>query len=170
MPSIRYDRTNDCVKVVADDGGVIGRFEPRLIARQSADLVSDLDVVLSDLPGLTHDIEVGTYAFRIALQTLATANGGLAVAFILTTAVLGEIDAIVRAYSAAAVACSRVTTATSGTEFYGANDAVTQLVVEGTFTVTTAGSIKLQACQDDSHADQTDVYEGSTFEIVKIAD
>lgn len=138
------------------------------IKRQSADVTATSNTTLANLTGLVHTVEVGTYRYRVHLQTLATANGGVKAGFKLTGTVLGSIQNTSTAKSAAAIACARTTTATDQASLVAATAAYLQVVLEGTFVVTTAGTIQLQGAQNASHNDTTTFYAGSTFELTKI--
>lgn len=139
------------------------------VVRQSADVVKDDGAAASALTGLVHTLLVGTYKYKAMIQCLSTANGGAKITFALTTAVLSSIQNVGRAFTTAAVATARSTTATSGATLYGATAAIVQVELEGTFVVTTGGTIQLQGEQNASHADESTFYTGSTFEITRIA-
>jgi len=137
--------------------------------RQSADVVKDDGAAAGALTGLVHTLQVGTYKYKVMIQCLSTANGGAKITFALTTAVLTSIQNVARAFTASAVACARSTTATTGATLYGATAAITQIELEGTMVVGTAGTIQLQGEQNASHADESTFYTGSTFEIYRIS-
>ncbi|MFA7238989.1 MAG: hypothetical protein WC091_02680 [Sulfuricellaceae bacterium] len=140
------------------------------VARQSADVVVDESATLTALTGLSHTVVAGTYAYRINVQALSTANGGVKVGFALTTAVLTSIQNVGKGTTAAgAGASARTTTATTGATLYGSTAAVTGVVIEGTMVVATGGTFALQGAQNASHADETTFYTGSTFELTRIA-
>lgn len=139
-----------------------------LIARQSADVTATTNETLANLTGLVQTVEVGTYKFKVSLQALSTINGGTKVAFKYTNTVLSSIRCEVKAFTASAVAVSRFTTTTDAASIVAATVANICIEIEGTFVVTTAGTIQVQGAQNASHSDTTTFYAGSSFEITKL--
>ena len=140
-----------------------------LVLRQTADVTKDDGAAASTLTGLAAAVAIGTYKYKAHIQCLATANGGAKVTMLLTTAVLTSIQNDAKAFTASGVACARSTTATSGATLYGATAAITQIELEGTLIVSTAGTLTLQGEQNASHADETVFYAGSYLELVRIS-
>lgn len=133
-----------------------------LPARQTADVTKTSSTTLSNLTGLVQTLAVGTYKFRVVLQCLSTANGGTKVAFNYTAPTSLQCEAL--AYTASAVAVTRVTTTTDQASLVAATVANIHIVLEGTIVVATAGTVQVQGAQNASHADTTTYYTGSTFE------
>jgi len=151
-------------KVNANFTDLYNRATP---ARQSADVVVDESTTLTNLTGLVATLAVGTYKFRVALQCLATANGGTKVAFVYATPTSIQCEA--KAFTASAVAVTRFTTTTSAASIVAATAANICIELEGTIVVATAGTIQVQGAQNVSHADETTYYAGSTLEVYQIA-
>ncbi|MCK5612046.1 hypothetical protein KAR91_59800 [Candidatus Pacearchaeota archaeon] len=125
---------------------------------------------LTDVVGMTAQaLQVGTYAFRVHVAGVATANSGLKLAFKLTTAVLGVTDYTALGIAAASLVCQHGTTAADQTEMLASTTAILNATIEGTLTVTTAGTIGLQAAQNAAHVDTTSVYVGSYMSFKRIA-
>lgn len=137
------------------------------VARQSADVTATTNTTLANLTGLVHTLAVGTYKFRVALQALSTANGGTKVAFNYTAPTSLQCES--KAFTASAVAVTRVTTTTDQASLVAATVANICIELEGTIVVATAGTIQVQGAQNASHADTTTYYTGSSFSIQKIA-
>ncbi len=137
--------------------------------RQSADVTATSNTTLANLTGLTLNVAAGTYKYRAVIQCLATGNGGTKVAFKQNDgATLTSIQNVSLAFTTSAVAQSRVTTTTDQASLVAATVAHTELVLEGTVVVATAGSLYLQGAQNASHSDTTTFYTGSTLQMTRI--
>lgn len=131
---------------------------------------ANANVVPAAITGLSGAVAVGTYRFRAAIYTtVASGTGGIAINQVLTTAVLGVCNFVAIGAVAAGVATQATTTATSGTALYTAAAQPLLIIIEGTFTVTTAGTIGLQMCQNTSNASNSVVNVGSYMELTRIA-
>lgn len=127
------------------------------------------DTTLTNITGLTGIVVgVGTYKFRYFLNTTCGGTGGTKVAFKLNTAVLGVIDYTTLGYTASAVAVAKGTTTTDQTPQIASNTAAITVIGEGTFTVTTAGTIDLQFAENSANSTSS-VQIGSTFEVKRLA-
>lgn len=129
------------------------------------------NTVLASLTGLTSPTLVAgkTYQFEVDLRTTQTTNGGLAVAFKYTTAVLTSIQCQSVQQTASAVAVAQSTATADQTKFVDNKTAAyinTTLV--GTFVVTTGGTIDVQACQNTSNSDTTSVLLGSFARFTRV--
>lgn len=109
----------------------------------------------ADITGLSWTLVTGAkYVFEINLPTTMTTNGGLSVAFALTTATLASIN--YQTYAATAsdnttAVSTNGTTATSGTlMFDSATAAYTHVNIKGAFAVTTGGTLTFQGSQHAS--------------------
>ncbi len=121
------------------------------------------------IPGLAAAVVVGTYAFRAVINCTPAATGGIAVSFVLTTAVLSAANFQSTAGAAAASITQATTTATSTTNLCAVATIPLQVVVEGTFTVSTAGTFSLFGCQNTQVNSAATINLGSTMELVRIA-
>lgn len=139
------------------------------VVRQSEDVAFTSNTTLANLTGLVLDVVPGVYKYRAHVQSLSTANGGTKLGFRLGGAVLSGIQNTSRAFTASAVATARTTTATDQASLQAATAANLQVILEGTFVVTTGGTVQLQGAQNASHADTTTFYAGSSLQLTKIS-
>lgn len=140
------------------------------VYRSTAIQTANANVVPANITGLSAPINIGTYQFKAVLNTtIASGTAGIAIDFLLTTAVLGVGNFQAVAYLAAGIVTQSTTTVTSGTVLYTAANQPLQIVIEGTFTVTTAGTFGLQMCQNTSTASNSSVNVGSTMTLNQIA-
>lgn len=131
---------------------------------------ANANVVPANITGLSAAVAVGTYSFEAVLKTtVASGTAGIAINQLLTTAVLGVCNFQAVGFLAAGVATQATTTATSGTVLYTAANQPLEIVINGTFTVTTAGTFGLQMCQAVSNASDSSVNVGSTMSLNRIA-
>jgi hypothetical protein len=135
--------------------------------RQSADVTATTNVILANLTGLAIPLVAGTYRFRVALQALSTANGGTKVGFTYTAPTSLQCES--KAFTASAVAVTRVTTTTDGASLVAATAANICIELEGTVVIGTATTLQVQGSQNASHSDTTTYYAGSTLSITRIA-
>lgn len=118
---------------------------------------------------VTDELAPGTYRFRIHLSTTANAAGGLKVGLKFgTPSMLTSIESSSRAFTASAVAVSRVTTATDAASLIASTSAVINAVIEGTLVVAVAGTLQVQFAQNASNAAATSVYAGSYLEFNRV--
>lgn len=155
-------------------------------ATQSASINSDVKVLAatatfdnSDTPtaltGFSWSVVAGkTYTFEIDLVTTMTTNGGLDIAFALTTATLTSIRYSTYAATAAdngTAVSTTGTTTTSGTNMFSSKTAAyTHVRIRGSFVVNAAGTFAITACQETAAAgaDSTLVLIGSTARIQRV--
>lgn len=131
---------------------------------------ANANVTPAAITGLSGAVVVGTYDFEGVLScTIASGTGGVAISQLLTTAVLGVCNFQAMGYTASAVAVQSTTTATSGTVLFTQAAVVIEIVIKGTFTVTTAGTFALQMAQNTSNASNSVVNVGSTMRLTRIA-
>ena len=139
------------------------------VYRCTAIQTANANVVPASITGLSGAVAVGTYRVRAALYTtVASGAAGIAINQLLTTAVLGVCNFVAVASLAAGVATQATTTATSGTVLYTAANQPLLIQIEGTMTVTTAGTFGLQMCQNTSNASNSSVNVGSYLELTRI--
>ena len=132
---------------------------------------ANANVVPATVTGLvSNTLPVGTYRIRLVLYTtIASGTGGVAITGLLTTAVMGVGDFVTKAFLAATMTCTGATSVTSPISLYTAAAQPVEINVEGTFTVTTAGTLTIQMCQNTSNASNSVVNVGSYMELVRIA-
>lgn len=120
--------------------------------------------------GLVGAVAIGTYRIRLVLYvTIASGTAGIAITGLLTTAVLGVGDFVTKAFLAATMTTAAATSVGSPISLYTAAAIPIEINVEGTFTVTTAGTLTIQMCQNTSNASNSSVNVGSYMELVRIA-
>lgn len=140
------------------------------IKRIATDVAFTSNATLADLGALSHDVVPGTYAYRVVLQTTATANGGTKVAFKQGGgATLTSLQNQSLTATATANASTRVTSTTDAASLVAATAANLLVILEGTMVVATAGTITVQGAQNASHGDTTTYHVGSTFKLERIA-
>lgn len=132
---------------------------------------ANANVVPANITGLSGGaVAVGTYDFEATLYcTIASGTAGVAINQLLTTAVLGVCNFQAVGFLAAGVATQATTTATSGAVLYTAANQPLEILIRGSFTVTTAGTFGLQMCQSVSNASNSVVNVGSTMRLTRIA-
>lgn len=136
----------------------------------SASVTANATVTPATITGLAGLVAVGTYRFRAVLpSTVASGTGGIAYNFLLTTAVLSSIQYGATMTTASALQYTQGTTATSGTVIATQAAVVLNTVIEGTFTVSTAGTFTLQMAQNTSNASNSICLIGSSMELCRIA-
>ncbi len=128
-------------------------------------------MVQAPVTGLvSNTLPVGTYNFRLALYTtIASGTAGIAITLLLTTTVMGVGNFVSTALLAATMSCAGATSVTSPISLYTAATQPVQIIVEGTFTVTTPGTVTVQMAQNTSNASNSSVNVGSTMAITRIA-
>lgn len=140
------------------------------IYRTTTAQTANTNVVPAQITGLSGAVVVGTYKFKAYLpSTVASGTGGIAYQFLLATAVLGVIDCTAHGFTAAAVAVQHTTTTTSATVLFTQAAVVLSVLLEGTFTVTTAGTFGLTMCQSASNASNSVALVGGYMELTRIA-
>lgn len=150
---------------IANLSGTLGSAIRRSTVIQTA----NANIVPAAITGLSAPVVVGTYKFSASLYcTVASGTAGIAINQVLTTAVLGVCNFEAAAFLAAGIATQATTTATSGTVLFTAADQPILILIEGTFTITTAGTFGLQMCQNTSNASNSSVNVGSTMTITRI--
>lgn len=121
------------------------------------------------IPGLAGAVAVGTYVFKATIPCTPAATGGIAVSFVLTTAVLSACNFQSTAGAAAASITQSTTTTTSTTNVCAVASIPLQVKVEGTFTVSTAGTFSLFGCQNTQVNSAATINLGSSMELIRIS-
>lgn len=116
----------------------------------------------------TLPISVGTYRLKLVLPNTSNGTSGIAVAFTLATAVLSAINTTAKNFQAAAIATVYNATATSATNLYNATAASLEVNVDGTFTVSTAGTISFTAALNTGTTAAV-IQAGAYVELTRIA-
>ena len=127
------------------------------------------NITLANITGLVTTVVPGTYAFVVNLPGTATANGGIKVAFKLTTAVLTSIEATGKGFTATGLVTQHTTTTADQTLLLDSQTAIIDTVIRGSCVVGTGGTIQMQMAQHASHADTSSVYIGATMQFTRIA-
>lgn len=121
------------------------------------------------IPGLAGAVAVGTYRIKASIYCTPAATGGVAVSFVLTTAVLSACNFLATAGAAAASITQATTTTTSTTNICAVATIPLLVQIEGTFVVSTAGTFSLFGCQNTQVNSAATINLGSTLELVRIA-
>lgn len=118
---------------------------------------------LTPITGMSVSLVAGaTYHFKVHVPLVVmTTNGGLKMAFKLTTATLTAMNARVRQSTdtdnTGGISTSFVTTTDEATWFDQKAVVYTNCEIEGTLIVGTAGTIAVEAAQNTAHADNTTI-------------
>jgi len=126
---------------------------------------------LTNVVGLTAISLVAgaTYAFRVLLPGVATANSGIKAGFKYTTATLTSIESTARIYTASAVAVQHATSTTDQASLAASTTAAIFTEITGRIVVNAAGTLAVQAAQNAAHADTTSVYVGASATFTRTA-
>jgi hypothetical protein len=120
--------------------------------------------------GLSGTVVVGTYRFSARLpSTVASGTGGIKYAFKLTTTVLGVLEATAAGFTASAVAVQHSTTATDLADLFTNAAVDIWVTIDGTFTVTTGGTIAIHMAQNTANGSDTIALVGGSLELCRIA-
>ena len=140
------------------------------VYRCTASVTANNTTTYAVVTGLSGAVAVGTYRYRAVLpSTVASGTGGIKYAFKLTTTVLSALEATGMGYTASAVAVVHTTTATDLADQFTQAAVVIMTVLEGTFTVSTAGTIAIHMAQNTANASDTITLLGSSLEFCRIA-
>jgi hypothetical protein len=160
-------------------GTITGATVSANINTDHKNLVASATFDNSDTPtaltGFSWTVVAGaTYRFDIDLATTMTTNGGLDLAFALTTATLTSIRYNFYAATASdntTAVSGTGTTATSGTNMFSSKTAAyTAVRIYGSFVVNAGGTFALTACQETAAAggDATIVLLNSRASVVRV--
>lgn len=139
--------------------------------RTSSAVTKNANTTYANVTGLSQTVVSGaTYKFTCLLpSTVASGTGGIKYAFNYTTTVLTSIESTAQGFTSAAVAVQHTTTTTTQTDLFTQAAVVIFVQIEGTFIVTTGGTIDVQMAQSASDASNTVALVGGTFQVVRIA-
>src|SRR6185436_18028332 len=133
------------------------------------------NVVAATITGFSFTLVPGTYVFDINLPIVMTTNGGLALSFLLTTAVLTSIQYQTYASTAAdngTAVSTQGTTAASTTKVFDSKTAAYTLVsAKGSLVCGTGGTFAWQGCQNTSAGggDVSIVLLGAYAKLTRVA-
>lgn len=139
--------------------------------RTSAAVTKNTSSTYANVTGLTQTVvSGGTYKFTLMLpSTVASGTGGIKYCFNYTNTVLTSIESTSQGYTASAVAVQHTTTTTTQTDLFTQAAVVIFAQIEGTFVVTTGGTIDVQMAQNTSNGSDTVALVGGTLQLVRIA-
>lgn len=139
--------------------------------RTSAAVTANATTTYANVTGLSQTVvSGGTYAFRLILpSTVASGTGGIKYCFNYTTTVLSALQSSAAGFTASAVAVQNVTSTTTQADLFTQAAVVIRVEVEGTFVVTTGGTIDVQVAQNTSNASNTVAIIGGSFALTRIA-
>ncbi len=135
----------------------------------------DADGTPATITGFSWTVVAGTYQFEVNLPTTMTTNGGLELAFALTTAVLTSIQYQTYATTAtdnATAVSTTGTTTTSATKIFDSKTAAyTNVRAWGSMVVGTGGTFAWTGCQETSAAgaDSTIIAIGAYARMTRVA-
>lgn len=148
---------------------ISGTISPNVVSTSSA-LTANANATLANVVGLVQTVVPGTYKFTCMLpSTVASGTGGIQYAFNYTTAVLSSIEATSQGFTASAVTVQHTTTTTTQTPLYNSATVTIFVQIEGSFVVTTGGTVQVQMAQSVSNASNTVALVGGTFACTRIA-
>lgn len=155
--------------------GAFSKDTRKIINDNFSDLsycTTQLDVTssttLTNVTGMvTGTLQPGTYAFRIVIPTVCTANNGSKFALKWGTAsMISAIEYEAKAFTASAVAVTRGTTASDQTVLCdNASAVVIHVEITGMCVIDLAGTLQLQAAEHTSHGDTFSVYKKAFMEF-----
>lgn len=137
------------------------------VTRCSAQL-DKTDATLTNITGLSQTVAIGTYRFRYFLTTTCGGTGGTKTAFKYTTAVASAINYTSMGMTATALAVATGTTTTDQATHIASNTAAIAIIVEGTATFSTGGTVALQFAENSANSTSS-VLVGSYMEFTRIS-
>lgn len=139
-------------------------------ARTTAVLTKNADAAYANVTGLSVNAGPGTYRFKAILpSTVASGTGGIKYAFNYTAGMtVSAIEATAKGFTASAVAVQHTTTTTTQTDLFTQAAIVILTEIEGTITITAAGTVSVQMAQNTSNASNTVALVGGTLELIRI--
>lgn len=136
--------------------------------KESTGTLTSNSTTLANVAGLHFTVVPGSYKFRLVLQGVADGTGGIKYALNYTTTVVSALQATAIGSTASAIATQSTTSTSTQALLFDQAAAVLQVIVEGTMTVTTGGTIDVQAAQHAANASSTTVI-GSSAQFIRIA-
>lgn len=144
-----------------------------LAATQNFDNQVGQGTTLTTVTGMSWTVVPGTYRFKFHGTVTMTTNGGLKMAFKLTTAVLTSLALRIRQSTdtdnTGAISAAFTTATDQATWFSQKTVAFTNVIVEGTMVVGTGGTIDVQAAQETAHNDDSTIVLGAFAEMERVA-
>lgn len=153
-------------------GNIMGDIKV-LAANQNFDTDVGGGSTLANVTGMSWSVVAGaTYKFKFHGTVTMSTNGGLKMAFKLTTATLTSIALRARQSTdtdnTGAISAAFTTTTDQATWFDQKTVAYTNVLVEGTLVVNAAGTIAVQAAQNTGHADDSLILLGAFAELIRV--
>lgn len=141
------------------------------VVAATAPLTANNTATFADVPGLQAPVLVGTYRFRAVLpSTVASGTGGIKYAFHYeNSAALSSMECSGIGYTASAVAVQHTTGTSDVANLFSQAAVVILTILEGTFVVSTGGTISLQMAQNTANASNTIALTGGSLELYKVA-
>lgn len=153
------------------NGGTITGVVNADTVRTSGAVTANGTTTYANVTGLSQTVvSGGTYAFRLILpSTVANGTGGIKYCFNYTTTVLSSLQSSAAGFTASAVAVQNVTSTTTQADLFTQAAVVIRTQIDGTFVVTTGGTIDVQMAQNTSNASNTVALVGGSFTLTRIA-
>lgn len=140
------------------------------IKRTTSAVTANNTTTYANVTGLSVTVVPGTYKFHATLpSTVASGTGGIKYGFAYTGATLSSMSSTARGHTASAVAVQNVTSTTSQADLFTQAAVVISVELDGSFVVTTGGTINLQVAQNTANASDTIATVGGLFEVTRIA-
>lgn len=112
-------------------------------------------------------VSIGTYRLKVSLPNTGNGTSGIQITFTLATAVFGAISTTAKNFEAAAVQTQYNATVSSGTALFASTTASLEISIDGTFTVTTAGTVTFNAALNTGTTSAV-IQAGAYVELVRI--
>lgn len=163
--------TNKTLTSPTINGGTITGVVNADTVRTSGAVTANGTTTYANVTGLSQTVvSGGTYAFRLILpSTVANGTGGIKYCFNYTTTVLSSLQSSAAGFTASAVAVQNVTSTTTQADLFTQAAVVIRTQIDGTFVVTTGGTIDVQMAQNTSNASNTVALVGGSFTLTRIA-
>lgn len=170
-PSVALDVTGAILASTTITGATLAGIGTTQTVKTSGAVTKNANVTYANVTGLSHTVVSGaTYKFRCVLpSTVASGTGGIKYCFNYTTTVLTSIESTGIGFTASAAALVHTTTTTTQTDLFTQAAVVLCTIIEGTFVVTTGGTIDVQMAQNTSNASDTVALIGGTFQLQRVA-
>lgn len=169
-----YDYTTDAVYTVDTNFTWVPEFSCGKYGSVTfTDFSKTSDTTLAAITNLTATLGPGTYAFRAYLPTVCGASGGVKLA-LGGTALATKITADTKTFNGNSLVAGGAqyvynsTAAAPTGQLAALTGVVTDMYVEGTITVTTAGTVTLRFAQNASNATPSTIKTDSRLQFQRI--
>lgn len=141
------------------------------VYKTSTALTQNASATYANIAGLSAILVPGTFRFRCVLpSTVASGTGGIKYAFNYTKSLaLSSIEATGLGFTASAVAVQHTTTTTTQTDLFTQAAVVIMTILEGSFVISTGGTLNVQMAQNTSNASNTVALVGGTLGVTRIS-